>query len=1275
MSFIHLHVHTHYSLLDGFSSIKKLIARTQEMGMPAVAITDHGTMYGVVEFYKEATTAGIKPIIGLEGYVAARGMQDRDAQFDKKSAHVILLAENITGYKNLLQITSAAQLKGFYYHPRVDHDFLATHNEGLICATACLKGEVPAKIMERGLDAAVPVLDWYYEIFGKDRLFIELQQHNIKELADVNRGLIELGKRYQSRFIVTNDVHYVDREDAQYQDVLLALQTGTVMTDPKRMRMSDDSYYLRSPQEMSELFPELPETVTNTLEIAERCNVTLEKKGYHLPKFDVPQGYSTASFLHELCEIGLKQRYGEHIQDEVIRNRLEYELRVIGQMGFEAYFLIVWDLCRYAREEGIWYNARGSAGGSIVAYALGISLVDPIGQGLMFERFLNPDRISMPDIDLDFQEDKRNQVLLYCVQKYGEDHVAQIITFNTMKTKAAIRDVGRVMDVALSEVDRVAKMIPIVSGKSPTVGEALEKIPEFKAVYDSSETMRKVIDTAAHMEGVARSAGTHAAGVIISDVPLIETVPLHRPTNDSEDNPIQAVSQYEMDELDFLGLMKVDFLGLDTLAIMADTSELIQERHGIHLDLGNIPTDDPETFEFLGQGHTAGVFQLESAGMTRYLTQMKPKHLRNIIAMVALYRPGPMQFIPSYINRLQEREKVEYDHPLLEPIFKETYGIAVYQEQVMAAAMELAGYRASEADELRKAISKKLGDQLVKHQVKFVKGAEKKGIPAEVAIAIFEKWKDFARYGFNKSHAADYGVLAVQTAYLKAHYSVEYLAALLSNKKHVIEKVALYVNECSNMNVEILPPDVNVSGWNFQIADRPGGKPAIRFGLGAIKNVGRASVDVVVEARQSGSFKDINDFIRRVDLRKVGKRTLESLIKVGAMDSFGPRRMLIEGMDQITNISERHFRAKEEGQLTFFNSDNGFNEEIILPSAPALDPHEQLDWEKELLGFYLSGHPLTPFLPAIQKKITHYTAELHEVLDKQNICVAGMIKHFRKIITRNGKNMGFITIEDIQGEVEVVIFPRLWVEIEEIVHPGEVLVIEGKASVEDEDVKILADRAQSLSLNDLPTDEMKVELDHKFTGEEIETEAEGFEEFRNPSQPYDFSETDHSGGGDAHFVLERNLEADSILPAKIPTSFTLAPSMSGVETLHPDGVQINHRMEDTQRETTGVDVKDLQFIVPPEPAPAKYIRQEKPLKVLQINLNSCGEKSRDSLRLRRIIGMLNSNPGQDHFALTCFENGHRYALDFPNSTTSINEKILGQLRAMVGEENISIKEN
>jgi|YNPNPStandDraft_1061719.scaffolds.fasta_scaffold00308_8 DNA polymerase-3 subunit alpha len=1298
MSFVHLHVHTEYSLLDGFSKVKKLIERAQEMGMPAVAITDHGTMFGVVEFFNAARAAGIKPIIGLEAYLAPRRMQDRDSKLDKSAYHLLLLAENQTGYQNLLKIATAAQLDGFYYYPRIDHEFLAAHSEGLICTTGCMSAEIPRALEQGNLDEARRKLDWYYEVFGADRFFLELQQHNIPALERINKALLELGPRYQGRFVATNDVHYVDAEDYRYQDILLAIQTGTLLSDPNRMRMADSSYYLRSPQEMMTLFREVPEAISNTLLIAERCNVDLSSKGYHLPIFEVPQGFTPTTYLRKLCEEGVEQRYGARAKSPEVRQRLDYELDVIRQMGFDAYFLIVWDLCRYARENGIWYNARGSAAGSLVAYALGITLVEPIEHGLIFERFLNPARVSMPDIDLDFQDDKRSQVMAYCAQKYGDDRVAQIITFGTLGARAAIRDVGRVMDIPLSEVDRVAKLIPNIPGKPVTLREALETISELKTLYEESGYLRELIDTASSMEGVVRNAGTHAAGVIITDKPIIEYLPLHRPTSGSEESPIKAVSQFEMSVIDVLGLLKVDFLGLATLTIMQRACDLIEKRHGVRFTLQNIPLDDPETYEFLGQGHTAGVFQLEGSGMTRYLTQMRPKNLSHIIAMVALYRPGPMSFIPSYIQRMHGLEEVTYRHPDLEDVLKETYGIPIYQEQIMFAAMRLANYTASEADDLRKAIAKKKASEVEKHRKKFVEGAVQRGIPRQTAETIFADWEDFARYGFNKSHAADYGVIAVQTAYLKTHYTVEFMTALLSASKNDTNKVAFYVADCRSMGVDVLPPDVNNSDWDFTIEDRPDDKPAIRFGLGAIKNVGYNSVEWILKARQEGGpFQSLSDFARRVDLRQVGKRALECLIRAGALDGFGGRKALLEGLDTMMSVSASHFRAAQCGQLSIFNLSDNIEEEIVLPESGEMDRREMLEWERELIGLYVSAHPLMPYLTQLKHKVTHFSAQLGEAAHREKVVVAGMVTRFRQHQTKTGKAMGFVTLEDMQGNIELVLFPRVWEQYHHLIEPDVVLTVEGSVDAENGDVKVLVDR---VIVEEVDV-EVQEDMPYLAPADMERSQADEFE-------PVSFDDADEE--------RQRLLEGEAPLRHQVaenPPAWTAGSDGAGMFDLEglppPPEVDDWHLVDEHGRRLADAAVRESQeeraatasmYEAPavaapvkdqPVPQPERTIKTEVPYlispaerllavqqkeeqpRMLTIVLRPSGDRERDMRRLRHIHGLLVSCPGKDHFAFMIFEFGSFYLIEFPNYTTHITPELMQRLIHLVGEENIRVE--
>ncbi len=1333
MSFVHLHVHSEYSLLDGFSNIKKLVARAKEMGMPAVALTDHGTMFGVIDFFNAATAAGIKPVIGVESYLAPRGMSSRDPQFDKKSTHILLLAENQTGYRNLLQIASAAQLDGFYYYPRIDHEFLAQHAEGLICTSGCMSAEVPRLISQGNMDLAKKQLDWYYEVFGKENFFLELQSHDIPELDNINKMLVDLGRRYDAQFLATNDVHYINKEDARLQDIMLAIQTGCILSDPNRMRMTSNSYYLRSAEEMAQIFSGVPGALSNTLLVAERCTVDLGFKGYHLPEFPVPEGYTAQSYLLELCEAGLQKRYGARASDPAIRQRLEYELSVIHKMGFDAYFLIVWDLCRHARQEGIWYNARGSAAGSMVAYTLEITLVDPIEHKLIFERFLNPGRISMPDIDLDFRDDLRYKMLEYCANKYGDDKVAQIITFGTLGARAAIRDVGRVMDIPLSEVDRVSKMIPNIPGKPISIPQALEEITELKQTYNSDSRMKELIETASQVEGVVRNAGTHAAGVIIADRPIIEYLPLHRPTgNNGEETPVKTVSQFEMTVLDSLGMLKVDFLGLSTLTVMARACDLIQKRHGVELNLNNIPVDDPATYELLGRGDTAGVFQVEGSGMRRWLMQMKPRELANVIAMVALFRPGPMDFIPGYIRRMHGEEAVEYRHPALEPIFKETYGYPVYQEQLMFAVMELAGYTAPEADDLRKAISKKLKDKLLKHREKFIKGASERGISKETATAIFDDWEEFARYGFNKSHAADYGVISVQTGYLKAHYPVEYMTALMSVFSGNTDKVALYAADCRRMGIQVLPPDINVSEWDFSIEDREGEKSTIRFGLGAVKNVGQGPVEAILKARQGKPFTSLNDFASRVDLRQVGKRALESLVKVGALDGFGPRPALLDALDRIMSVSTSHFRAKEAGQMSLFGMMSSSVEDISLnKTTQEFTRREILNWERELIGLYVSDHPLTPVMEELTQAVTHFSSQLSEATPNERVRVAGLITGIRHHQSKAGKPMGFVKIEDLQGMIELVLFPRVWDKFSQLVEPDRIILVDGRPDTGSAEPKVLVDSIQTdfkmvVSAApppqprqpaawelfepepDEPEPEQAPEPEAPPTEaagavlravEEQQPEYEAAQEWEEgippppePPEEWDYLEFEgQSLAATAVAVFEKaeaERQAAQVTQAEQQTPPEPEPQVEAAQAAPLEGpgageAQPPEAPSPVQQPAAAAQPAGAEpgayseeeragplppFLVSPLPAPAG-----EDVQMITVVLRSTGDKTRDVLRLRRIHGTIMSYPGRDRFAFRVFERNRFYLLEFPNFTTGVSPELISRLGVLVGPENITIE--
>lgn len=1086
--FVHLHVHSEYSLLDGLSRVKDLAKRAKELGMPAIALTDHGVMFGVIEFARACLGAGVKPIIGLETYLAPRRMTDKDPQKDRNPYHLVLLAENQTGYRNLLKIATASQLEGFYYKPRVDKPFLAAHAEGIIALTSCMAGEVPTLLMQNQFDQARQAALWYRDTFGADNFFLEIQKHEgIPESDELNQKMVAMARELNIPIVATNDAHYVRAEDADAQDILLCIQTGKTRADPDRMRMTDNGYYLKSYEEMAALFPQWPDALENTLRIAERCQVNVESKGYHLPIFDVPAGHTPESYLRELAEAGFRKRYPN--ADQAKWDRLNYELSVIHKMGFDTYFLILWDLCNYAVERDIWWNVRGSGASSMVAYCLGITHLDPLPNSLIFERFLNPERVTMPDVDLDYPDNRRQEMIEYTKRRYGADKVAYIITFGTLGARAAVRDVGRALGVPLSEVDTIAKMVP--SGPKVRLQDAFEN-PEFKRLYETEGYVKELIDTALKVEGLSRHASVHAAGVVITDKPLVEYIPLARAPGGQDDTDM-AVTQFPMKIVESIGLLKLDFLGLATLTQMRKAAELIEARHGVRLHFTDIPTDDPCIFDLLTRGEVVGIFQVESEGMKKTLAQMRPTCLEDIIAVVALYRPGPMQFIETYCRRKHGEEETQYIHPALEPILKETYGIIVYQEQILQIMRDLAGYSGGEADIIRRAISKKNDALIAEHKIKFREGCQRNGIPADKADQIYEAIEYFANYGFNKAHAADYAVITCQTAYLKAKYPVEFMTALLTVEKNNTEKVALFLAECRRLGIPVLPPDVNFSAIDFTIEDlEPDAavrhkqahvdtactlsNGAIRFGLGGIKNVGDAAVHEIIRAReQGGPFTGLDDFCSRVDLRKLNRRVLECLIKVGALDRFGTRAQLLAVIDQMLAVSAQVHHAQEIGQMTLFDfMDSGPSTPptIILPEqverlsgnelqdrgrVEQVSTKEMLNWEKELVGFYVSEHPLLRVNGDWQSAVTCLCGEIDEERNGQTVVVAGVIDWIRPHVTKKGEPMAFVRIEDIQGGIELVLFPRVYATYRDLLKPDKVILATGKVDAERGNPKIICE--------------------------------------------------------------------------------------------------------------------------------------------------------------------------------------------------------------------------
>ncbi len=1602
--FVHLHVHTEYSLLDGLSPIKKLVKRAAETGMPSLAITDHGAMFGVIDFYRAAKEAGVKPIIGMETYITPWGkrMDERDPTY----YHLLLLAKNQTGYKNLLHIASQAQLRGYYYHPRIDHDFLQAHAEGLIATSGCLGAEIPG-ILEQGREEeALRMIGWHQDVFGKENFFLELQSHQIPELKTLNHWLVENQTYAGTPLVATNDVHYVLEDDYDAHDTLLCIQMGKVKSDPKRMRFSGPTFHLRSAEEMWRLFADVPESLYNTVRIADMCDVNLDSKGYHLPVFPVPEGYSADTYLRALCEHGLTWRYGEDADDPAKLERLDYELRMIHQMGFDTYFLIVWDLCEFARHADIWWNVRGSGAGSLAAYCLGITNLDPLTNSLLFERFLNPGRVSMPDIDMDFPEDRRAEMIQYCAQKYGEDKVAAIITFGTMGSKAAIRDVGRALDMPLPEVDRIARLIP--TGAKPVkfkdaLGDDPEvALPELKEAYAKDETAHTLIDVAKQLEGITRHASTHAAGVIVADRPLVEYVPLHRPTKGTADEvPVGQVTQFDMETSESLGLLKIDFLGLSTLTIMRRACDLIAQQHGVEFDLSNIPyrhlPDDPETnakidqmFAMIGRGETIGVFQLESQGMRRMLTDMRPQKFENIVAAVALYRPGPLEYIPMYNRRLHGEEQVEYKHPKLKDLLEETYGIIVYQESIMQIGAELFGYSLGEADLMRRAVSKKKKEALQEHRDIFMERGPEHGVSPEVASAIFDDIEFFARYGFNKclsadteiidaatgrlvrigdlaagtatiehtltldtasqsivsgriaqvtengikpvyqlttqsrrqitatdnhpfytpdgwrtlgelkrfdqiavprripvagkkewpeehitalvetlcqdssdavlpdevfeltnrqiallfarlweqrgfnriinafnwrlclftfkserlirqfyhlslrlgifthpinvgdmtsaqgrglfiedltdfrrlmktvgpylsdeklrasyerglvevetgplppefqhirssssedcdiywdelsgiayvgeemtydltvpdthnfiandiivhnSHAADYAMMTCQTAYLKCHYPHEYMAALMSVHRDDSAKVGLFAADCHRMGIDVLPPTVNGSQLDFGIEKQRDGKRAVRFGLGAIKNLGVGPVEHIIEQRsQGGRFRDLDDFCRRVDTRLVNKRALESLIKVGAMDEFALRPVLLTALDRIVSFSSDLHKAQDSGQISLFGDATGVDfgaQESILAHMQDVEPvskREMLNWEKELVGLYVTDHPLSGLRDLYANSRISTSAELVEAGEEANgkaVTVAGLVAAVRKVTTKKGDMMAILTLEDITGTIGAVMFPRTWDGYRHMIEEDAVVIVMGKADTSRGDLQIIVESvSQEMEIATL-ADEVP-NLERTFSWLEAEDAApEEPAESRPPAEePPSPAPEPAARSTAAEPPPDLGPVADAEMPGWLEAEmehngWSPKPEIEYSEAGYVQDIQ-KRPAEAVPPPADPTPKPEREIPRRPRPQPPQPAPELPPGRMLTLRIERTGDAAKDKRRIQNLHGRLIQYPGRDHFRFVLRGGGVKaVCMNFPQHPIAINDEVLDMVIALLGEENVEIGE-
>lgn len=1073
MQFCHLHTHTEYSLLDGEASIKKLVARVKELGMDSCAITDHGSMYGVVDFYREAKSQGIHPVIGCEVYMAPRSRFDKVHDIDNKTSHLILLAENQRGYKNLIKLVSAGYIDGFYYKPRIDFEMLKEHSEGIIALSACIAGEVPKALLRGDYDEAKKIALKYAEVLGKDNYFLEIQDHGLSEQKRIIPDMLRLSEETGIGLVATNDIHYLKKEDAKYQDVLMCIQMEKKVDDPDRMKFETEEFYIKSPEEMTSLFEYVPQAIENTEKIAKRCNVDFDFGTRHLPAYAVPDGKDAFEYLRELCQSGLEKRYSP-VSDE-LQKRLDYELGVIKSMGFVDYFLIVWDFIHFAKNNGVMVGpGRGSAAGSIVAYSLGITTVDPIKYGLIFERFLNPERVSMPDIDIDFAPNGRQKIIDYVVEKYGEGQVAQIITFGTMKAKLAIRDVGRALDIPYAEVDKVAKLVPF--DLKMTISKALDISTELHALYENDPQIKELLDTSMALEGLPRHASTHAAGVVITSEPIVNYVPLQL----NSENFI--TTQFTKDTVENLGLLKMDFLGLRNLTVIENAVKIIKRTRGIDLNMDEIDYDCKEVYELISSGNTDGVFQLESAGMQSFMQELKPDTLEDVIAGIALYRPGPMEQIPRYIKSKKNPQTIQYKHPLLKNILDVTYGCMVYQEQVLEIVRTLAGYSLGKADSMRRVISKKKADQMVIERKNFIYGSDdgdipgciKNGIDEQTAISIFDEINDFANYAFNKSHAAAYAFVTYQTAYLKTFYPVEYMASLISSIDD-LDKINHYIANCKEMGIDRLPPDVNKSEDTFTVENN-----SIRFGLSAVKNVGRAMIlNLVNERKNNGEFKNFSDFIDRMAGQDMNKRALEGLISCGAFDYMGVKRsQLLAVYEKALDGTARAARDNVAGQMSLFDTIEE-QSEMQFPNIDELDKKTMLKMEKQSTGLYFSGHPMEEYTDKI-KKLTKYNisdvlTSVHKDEDGNYHAVEGGLQDGDMMIicaaiasrknktTRSNAQMAFLNVEDVYGSVECIVFPKVLNEFSPLLQEDNLVAIACRLSIrEDEAPKILMQSVQLL---------------------------------------------------------------------------------------------------------------------------------------------------------------------------------------------------------------------
>ena len=1205
-SFAHLHVHTEYSMLDGISRIPELVTQTASLGMSSLAMTDHGTLYGVVDFYSACKEASIKPIIGCEVYVAKNSRLDRSSS-ERSPHHLVMLAKDNTGYRNLMQLVTKAHVEGFHYRPRIDRELIEQYREGLIVLSGCPSAEVPRHLADGDFEEAKRVASWYRDLFG-DGYFLELQRHeHIPQLTEINQGLVQLSKEMDLPLVVTNDAHYVHQADSPLQDVYICIQTNTNLQDEKRLRMEDTSYYIKSAQEMAGLFPDFPDALSNTLRIAEMCNVELNFDQTHLPRFPTPNDMDAEEYLTQLCWEGFKRRYPNPTPDAV--QRLEYELEVIKYTKFANYFLVVWDIIDFVRRSGIMYGVRGSAAASVALYCLGITNVDPLEYRLVFERFLNLERKEMPDIDLDFQDDRRDEVLHYVIDRFGNDHVAQIITFGTLGAKAALRDVGRAMGMSYGDVDRVARMVPF---KARNLEDALRVNPEFDNVYHNEPAVNKLVETAKGLEGIVHHVSTHAAGVLIADEPLTETVPLQRPSRGDESSPV-LMTQYSMDPVAKLGLLKMDFLGLTNLTILDRAVKLLNETQGISIDLDRLPLEDRQTFDLLSSGQTTDLFQLESAGMRRYIKELKPSSLSDISAMIALYRPGPMENIDAFIDSKHGRAPVTYPHPSFKDLLDETYGIIVYQDQVLLILQQFAGYTLGEADIVRKAMGKKIASLMAQERERFVDGAKAKGFDNDIAVEVFDLIEPFAGYAFNKSHSVSYALISYWTAYFKAHYPVEYMCSVLNSRLDNPEKMVSSITECGRLGITVHLPDVNRSEEFFTIDQNGESSPGLRVGLAAIKTVGEGAVRPLVEERkESGTYKSIDDFCRRAGSQGLNRRTMEALARAGSFDSLAPRGAVVEAIDQIVATSQLEARRRNSGQTSFFDGSQSQEGAEALPgislSGEDADDSAKAAWEKELLGVSLSYNPLLQLASLEAGDAINTVDQLDDDMEGETRTLLGQVSNVSERYTREQKRFLIVTLDLLGGPIEVVVWPNVLEDTDGLWTDGAVLRITGKLRSRGDQMSLACDMAQEYSSAPVGV--------------------------TNGSKPQNRNGKSSNKNGQANGTTNGtpNGSGANVSGSNGSYGAQSAPRYSGNGGGPPNGNGY-HR-------------------------------------TLYLGVVESTDAVDDAHRLREVIGILLEYPGQDRVNLEIHTNGSRVLLELPVVNTGYCDELGERLTAMLGEGSV-----